>query len=83
MAGETPRLPKLNDCELVIPLQTGYHSPILIRVTPQHHNTYTPAMAHAWGRCWGVRGSLSEFAVSLWLDQGLNLFKIEGLQMLR
>ena len=40
-------------------LQTSYHSPTPIRVTPQHHNTYTPPMAHAWGRsvmivvmCW-------------------------------
>ena len=39
-------------------LQTGYHSHTPIRVTPQHHNTYTPPMAHAWGRsmmigvCW-------------------------------
>ncbi len=49
MAGDTPRLPKLNAYELVIPLQTGYQSPTLIRVTPQHHNTYTPAMVHAWG----------------------------------
>ena len=29
---------------------SGYHSPIPIRVTPQQHNTYTPPMAHAWGR---------------------------------
>ena len=29
-----------------------------IRVTAQQHNTYTPPMAHAWGRCWGVGGSL-------------------------
>ena len=26
----------------------------IIRVIPQHHNTYTPPMANAWGRCWGV-----------------------------
>ena len=29
-------------------------------VTPQHHNTYTPPMAHAWVRFWGIRGSLGE-----------------------
>ena len=60
MAGETPSLSKLNPCELVVPLQTGYHSPTPIRVTPQQHNTYTPPMAHAWGRYWGIRGSLGE-----------------------
>jgi len=49
MAGETLGPPKLDACELAIPLQTGYHSPTLIRVTPQQHNTYTPPMAHAWG----------------------------------
>ena len=31
-------------------LKCIYRSRALIRVTPQHHNTYTPAMAHAWGR---------------------------------
>ena len=46
MAGETPGLPKLNACELVIPLQPGYHSPTLIRVTPQNHNTYPPWPMH-------------------------------------
>ena len=59
MAGETPRRSKLNACELVIPLQTGCQSTTPIRVTPHIHNTYTPAMSHAWGRsvmivvmCW-------------------------------
>ena len=49
MAGETPGPPKFDACELVIPLQTDYPSPKLIRVTLQQHNTYIPLMAHAWG----------------------------------
>jgi hypothetical protein len=60
MAGETPRFPKLNACEVVIPLQTGYHSATPNRVTPQHHRPYTHPMAHASDGCWGVRGSLGE-----------------------
>ena len=41
-------------------LKNKRQTPTLIGVTPQHHNTYTPLMAHAWGRCWGIRGSLGE-----------------------
>ena len=43
-----------------IDLKNNRHTPTLIGVTPQQHNTYTPAMAHAWGRCWDVKGSLDE-----------------------
>ena len=43
-----------------IDLKNKRQTPTLIGVTPQHHNTYTPLMAHAWGSCWGIRGSLGE-----------------------
>ena len=50
-----------------IDLKNNRHTPTLIGVTPQQHNTYTPAMAHAWGRCWDVKGSLGEACKCLFI----------------
>ena len=54
-------------CKIHINLKNKRQTHTLIGLTRQHHNTYTPLMAHAWGRCWGGRGSLGETCKCLFI----------------